>query len=229
MSGHGGGSDDDPGAMAWPGFVDVLSSVLIMFVFFLMITAVALYFHTVLFKGKIQAQNQKIITEEVTEQTQTNLNQLTQENIELKKQIEQMQKVETVEAQRELETKLKMLQQAPLMAESKDQKITIEGPDSVLVFYGADSISMTEDSVKQVREFLSKFPPDTIRVTIQATRDTSNRLESTARRVAVARMLNLRNVVLQYEVPREAIAASVIEGAKIGDNYDWVRMKVEAK
>ncbi|MCK5518908.1 MAG: hypothetical protein KAI61_05785, partial [Alphaproteobacteria bacterium] len=62
--GYEGGDDGDVGASAWPGFVDILSSVLIMFVFFLMITAVTLNFHILIFKGKIK-DGAKIVIAEV--------------------------------------------------------------------------------------------------------------------------------------------------------------------
>ena len=51
-----GRREDDFGAIAWPGFVDILSAVIIMFVFFVMITASALYFHILIFKSKIESE-----------------------------------------------------------------------------------------------------------------------------------------------------------------------------
>lgn len=47
--------DDDMGAIAWPGFVDILSSVIIMFIFFLLVVAAALYFHTIIYVSKIKS------------------------------------------------------------------------------------------------------------------------------------------------------------------------------
>ncbi len=41
--------NEDLGVIAWPGFVDILSSVIIMFVFFVMVVASALYFHIIIF------------------------------------------------------------------------------------------------------------------------------------------------------------------------------------
>ena len=46
-------ADEDLSALAWPGFVDILSSVLIVFVFFVIIIASALYYHVITFKSKI--------------------------------------------------------------------------------------------------------------------------------------------------------------------------------
>ena len=39
-------------ANSWPGFVDILSAVIIMFVFFVLVTATALFFHTITYTGK---------------------------------------------------------------------------------------------------------------------------------------------------------------------------------
>ena len=47
--------DEDMGAIAWPGFVDILSSVIIMFVFFLMIIAGALYIYTMIYISKVKS------------------------------------------------------------------------------------------------------------------------------------------------------------------------------
>jgi hypothetical protein len=48
-------SEEDLSAIAWPGFVDILSAVIIMFVFFLMIVAVSLFFHMITYISKVQS------------------------------------------------------------------------------------------------------------------------------------------------------------------------------
>lgn len=225
----GGAEEDDLGAMAWPGFVDILSSVLIMFVFFLMLTAVALAFHTALFKSKIKAEFAQKTEQQVKEEVQNTAAQLLEENRNLKATMAQMQQnaQSNEEAKRELETKLDELQQSATMAESKDQSVMVENDTSLVVFYGPDAISLTEEANAQISEFLKKFPADKIKVSIMATRVNSNVVEDTARRVAVARMLNLRNAVIQYKVPTQKVTANLVEGAPIDNKMDWVRMKVE--
>lgn len=47
--------ETDFSQIAWPGFVDILSAVIIMFVFFLMIVATALFFHIIIFISKIES------------------------------------------------------------------------------------------------------------------------------------------------------------------------------
>ena len=43
--------EDDLSAIAWPGFVDILSATVIMFVFFLLVVASVLFFHMIIFKS----------------------------------------------------------------------------------------------------------------------------------------------------------------------------------
>ncbi len=56
--------ENDFSQIAWPGFVDILSAVIIMFVFFLMIVATALFFHIIIFISKIES-------DQVAEQVQS--------------------------------------------------------------------------------------------------------------------------------------------------------------
>ncbi len=47
--------EEDFSAIAWPGFVDILSSVIIMFVFFMLIIAAVLYFYMIVYISKIES------------------------------------------------------------------------------------------------------------------------------------------------------------------------------
>lgn len=243
-----GGDEDDLAAQAWPGFVDILSSVLIMFVFFLMLTAVALAFHTALYKSKVKAEfaaeTQRQVEEaekKAEQQTQTSsaetaeqakeAAELAKENEALKAALAEAKAAQdsNEEAKRELETKLDVLQQSAVLAESKDQTVKTEDANNLIVFYGADAISITADSDEKIKAFLAGFDPASIKVTVTATRDTSNAVESVARRVAVARMLNLRNSVIKANVPVAQISAKVVDGQPVDEKLDWVRMTVEMK
>lgn len=225
----GASEEDDLEAMAWPGFVDILSSVLIMFVFFLMLTAVALAFHTALFKSKIKQEYAQKAEERVETEVKNTSADLMEENKQLKAMMAQMQQSaqSSEEAKRELETRLDQMQQSATMIESVDQLVQIEDPTSLIVFYGPDAISLTEKATEEIKKFLSQYAPDRVTVTIMATRTNSNVVDDVARRVAVARMLNLRNVLIQYKVPTQKVNAKLVEGAPIDNKMDWVRMKVE--
>ncbi len=229
---HGGeGGEDDLAAMAWPGFVDILSSVLIMFVFFLMLTAIALAFHTAMFKSKFKEKFAQETAQQVKEKVASTSASLVEENQQLKAMLEEAQAAaqNKDEAKRELETKLDVMQQSAILAESKNQTVKTEDANNVVVFYGPDAISLTEDANVQIGAFMKQFDPASVNVVITATRGTSNAVEEVARRVAVARMLNLRNAVIKANVPSAQITGKIIEGEKIDDQFDWVRLHVEAK
>lgn len=240
---HGGGEgEDDLGAAAWPGFVDILSSVLIMFVFFLMITAVALSFHVALFKGKMKEQQQKMVEEQVAKELKKEATpdaaKLMQENKELKEQIKTLE-AQSADAQVQLdldkqqaearvseaEEKLTLLQQAAQLAESKDQKIMeLPGENAIVVFFGIDAISLTPESKDAVVAFLKGKGG---KVEILSSKNTSDELEITSRKVAVARMLNARNSVIQAGFTSTGIAARIVNGEAIDGSQDWVKIVVK--
>jgi len=227
----GGNTEEgDLAATAWPGFVDILSSVLIMFVFFLMITAVALNFHTILFKSKIVASNNKVVEEQLERKVSETTGQLESENQVLKEQLAkaEAEREARVEAQRELETKLKVLQQAAQMAQSEEQTLKLlPAQNTVVVFYGADAISLTKKSLEDIQKFIKDNGAPGMKIRIEASRNTTNKPDQTARRVAVARMLNARNVPLTMGMAPSSIKASLVEGEAIDGVLDWVKIILE--
>ncbi len=238
---HGGGEgEDDLGAAAWPGFVDILSSVLIMFVFFLMITAVALSFHVALFKGKMKDQQEKMVEQrvemELKQQATPDAAKLLDENKKLKEEIKSLE-AQSADAQvkldldrqaaearvSEAEDKLTLLQQAAQLAESKDQKTTVNG-NEIVVFFGQDAISLTGDSKDAVTKFLAGKSG---KIEILSSKNTSDELEITARKVSVARMLNVRNTVIQAGIAAAGITAKTVDGQAIDGTQDWVKITVK--
>jgi len=82
--------ENDLIAIAWPGFVDILSACIIMFVFFLMVVATALFFHILIFVSKVESD---VIVEEVQSeyeyefsQVQTEFAESIDQNVEYDKE-----------------------------------------------------------------------------------------------------------------------------------------------
>lgn len=242
MSGHGG-DEDDLGQQAWPGFVDILSSVLIMFVFFLMITATALYFHTVLFKGKMMKNNETLIKEQVQKKLDAEMQTVIAENKKLREKLEHDQSSESPQLKQNVEAMngqprltpdyLKIAPQKAQpteMAETKNQNVqVIAAEKTMIVFFEPDTITLTDQTKQALTQFMSGFNPSTVSVDIVSSKNTSDSIDMIARKVTVARLLNVRNGVMQAKVPSAQISASMIDSNAINGNLDWVKIIVKDK
>lgn len=186
--------DNDLSAIAWPGFVDILSAVIIMFVFFVMVIATALYFHIIIFKSQIQANP------------------------------------ESGQVKIESDVKDTIAQVQTQFAESIEQDVSInEDNKSITIFFGRDSISLLQSSQEQVKDFiaayLNKEGLSTAQIKIVASKNPTT-LQTAARKVALARMLNARNALLQGGFDPKTIKATVIDGEEVNDTYHWVKIEI---
>lgn len=190
----GGGDDNDMSATAWPGFVDILSSVLIMFVFFVMVISSALFFHVIIYKAKVLSGESQVATVSQINDT-----------------------VKTFEAK---------------FAKSKFQRVKLpeENGNEIVIFFGGDSISVEKDAFDTSKTFLENYfkgkDPSKYHILVTASRS-PEQYETVARKIAVARMLNTRNVVLDAFSNPDLIYPEVIAGELIDESYDWVKITIE--
>jgi hypothetical protein len=189
--------DHDLSTIAWPGFVDILSAVIIMFVFFLLIVATALYFHILIFKS------QRLATPD-----------------------ESIDKVMTTE-------EVVMTQTQSEFAESDEQSVSIDSSlNEMVLYFGKDSISIKARTVTELKEALQPYIDGggaegyTIRVT--ATKNPES-FETAARKIAVARLLNVRNLILDTGFKPEIIEVSVIDPLELEESYHWVKIELEER
>lgn len=185
---------NDLSAIAWPGFVDILSAVIIMFVFFVMVVATALYFHIIIFKSQILANP------------------------------------DSGQVKIEGEVKDVIAQVQTQFAESVEQDISIKTDDkSITIFFGRDSISLLKSNHDQVKAFiadyLEKNGVTNAQINIVASKNPDT-LQTAARKIALARMLNVRNAVLQGGFDPKTIKANVIDGELLDDTYHWARIEI---
>lgn len=208
MSGHG----DDVESIAWPGFVDILSATIMMFMFFVLITAVALFFHVLNFTGKLQS---KAPTETI-EQVKQQVVELEEENDELRKQIAGLnEKSMEIDAQ---------------FSESQvDQRFTLsEDGRTMIIFFGAQSISVAEKTDEAVQALINTAIAahgKQVSVTITSPKTKSN-IDTIARKVAIARILNTRNGILKTELTRDSITSRVVKPMSIEDDPNWVMIEI---
>ncbi len=219
---------EDLGAIAWPGFVDILSSVIIMFVFFVMIVASALYFHIIIFKSKVLSEESKSISAQATAQ------ELATTNRSLMKKIEDMtEKMKLLEKINE-ENEIQLYKEDSEFAESIDQKLKID-PDtqSLIVFFGSDSISVTKPNQKTViatmEQYIAQYSGPGTQVTLESNKNPDSINDVISRRLSVARMLNVRNLFLETDIPPNQIIPRVTEGEAIDGTHNWVKITFSRK
>ena len=208
-----GGGGDDAGATAYPVFVDILSSTLITFVFFVLVVAAALFFHMVIFKGKVEGV----------------VSQLTQENVILKEQLVKSQSSSKCAADKEVgENQLE--QERSQFSESKDQKVIAGAtPRELVVFFGYDSISLTEETQGKVALFIATnqalLSNPNLTVKITAGKNPAAITEKSAQTLSLARMLNVRNMFLKTDVPLDKISPRIVSGEQIEGSDNWVKIE----
>lgn len=192
----GNKNDTDLSTVAWPGFVDILSAVVIMFVFFLLVVATALYFHIIIYKSQILANP---------------------ENYTVKVDSDDDPIVEQIDAE---------------FSEAKEQRISFLKEEKVIIiFFGRDSISVRPETLEEVKKAIPEYVDNDFtgyNVRIIASKNPTA-YENTSRKVALSRMLNVRNIILQTDLPAEAVDPKIVNAEPIEDSYHWVKLVFEKK
>lgn len=229
----GGNDENDLSAIAWPGFVDILSAVIIMFVFFVLIIAVVLYFHVITYKAKVQTDAINLAMEAVTELEIEDpeaagapppTDDLVQQVITLQTRNEALEKTIT-----DLQ---KLMQSHAEFSESESQTHMEDLENGrFVVFFGVDTITLTEDTFKAFETFVDKvanrYNLSDSRAVVYGGVDDNARQPTASKKLAVARMLNARNVLLKSDLPKDAISISIDVGREIDEDFNWVEVIIE--
>jgi hypothetical protein len=186
-------SEDPESTIPWPGFVDILSTVIIVFVFFMMLTSVIIFVLSQQDKSKAvekvkSEQTTKEITQTIEQQT-TKINQILLENKALKEQL------------------AKVLQIKSVLSESEQQK-TGSTTTEARIDYGDFGVTLQPATV----DFLKGINPFPQKITIQTLIPKGNNFGST-REIALNRALNVRNVLIQEGVKPENITLKIIDAS----------------
>ena len=204
---------DDLEAHSWPGFVDILSAAIMMFVFFVLVTAVALFFHVITYTSK-----EDPITATELEEAQAQVAELEIENEELRTAIGGLQK--------------KIVETESQFSETEGEQRISWSDDgmSAVIFFGGNSITTTQATDDELKKFteqvLSRFPADKLKLNITSPRTTSD-IDTIARKVAVARIFNVRNSFLETALDKEQTFLNVLPSQAIEDEYDWAKVQFE--
>ena len=229
--------DDDGGSMAWPGFVDILSAVIIMFVFFVMITAIVMFVMSVEHKEAMESENKKKVQEEIEDLKEKMLleSNLTSEEFEL--QVQKISEIQNLSEQNKdmneeiltLSAEVKQLKAD--LAEAVDQNAVIsEDNKTMVVLYKKNEMSLSPAVETMIREFVKANSSDISgqpRVILETGDAPDADSVSLMRELALARTLNVRNVMLTEDMGAAQISVEYTDSEKIEDSYHWVKIRIE--
>lgn len=222
----------DMAANAWPGFVDILSAVVIMFVFFVLITAAVLYFYTITYKAKVEGQLAPVVVEPGLGSAVEKVEELERENQELREQIESVQaKTSQGGGSSDIETTNETQAPQSFGAQASEQTVLESTEDSSLVlFHDPGAITVDELTEEKIDSLIQKMTEthgaDNLEIVLTSPRIENAATQSRAKRLAVARMLNVRNTLLESAANRENISLKVVESEEVQESVDWTRLQV---
>ncbi|MAH04721.1 MAG: hypothetical protein VX740_00470 [Pseudomonadota bacterium] len=247
----GGGDDDDMSGNAWPGFVDILSATVIMFVFFVMITAILMSVMSMDYREKIKSAAESEITEEMqefvdrivsgelsVEEVQQSLGNrakidaLVRENIDKDKKIREMAAAKQLIQKELIEKTAQIEQRATDLIHTEEQDYVVsEDGKAVYVTYNRNSVTLTEETITSLKEFLrthqKRTGQDNLRVSVLAAENPNAPTITVTRKVALSRALTVRNVFLANGVTSNNISIKYAKPREVESTYDWVQIKIE--
>ena len=209
----------------WPGFVDALSNVVLTLVFVLVIFVFALMISS----NKVENKMKEVVfAEKAQKDSQAQLDQALAELQQIRGQDKQNspQKPMTAEEAQQ--------QQACLRFAKSDntQKADVNTDAmSIMVTFGANAISVTDDTNKIVHDFIEAYKAKTgntpAKLIIESPEDASSSSPLMARETQLGRMLNLRNSLLGNQIEPRNISIHSIAAQEQNGSYNWVKIYVE--
>lgn len=239
--------DDDAGAIAWPGFVDILSSVLMMFLFFILITTFVMYSLNIQFRKKVEAETQIKINMAVSDEVRKKIEELAAGNItieELKKSLDQGVTVENpemkdqalqqqnTELNMEVEELKKVLEQVRgEMTSGTDQKTEIKPDHSLVILYNKNDVNLSDQTMTVIEAYmdqaLQKSEGKRLRFRLITSDNPHAQTLSVSREISLARSLNVRNVLIGEKVKPDQVEIEYSKPQDVDGGYNWLKIMVE--
>jgi hypothetical protein len=225
--------DTDMAANAWPGFVDILSAVVIMFVFFVLIISAVLYFYTITYRAKVEG---KLITSEIqrtfVEAEIIEFTELKRENKELRNELKSKQtKIGQGGGKSATETENETEAAQSFGEQATEQKVLTSDDDrSIVLFHDPGAITVDETSKTKISEYIEQMSKlhgsENIEIVLMSPKTANAATQSREKRLAVARMLNVRNSLLESDVDRANIKLTVVGTEEIEESDSWTRLQI---
>jgi hypothetical protein len=234
-----GDTEGDLGDVAMPGFVDILSSVLTVFMFFMMLTAAIMFMLTIELKKNLVKEKEKAVSQELTEFMEK-IKSGEIDVSDLKKKAEQT--VVLQEEKEELTSDLSnAVQQVARLQDnqavySRAAEISssqTDDPSEFVILYREMGISISVETQAKIAEFVKKLrrenPGKKIKILLEAPDDPNSATLTVSRQVVLGRTMNVRNALLGGKANPQEILIQNLSPEKIKDSYQWVRIRVQVE
>ena len=230
--------DGDFSAIAWPGFVDILSTVIMMFLFFIMIVSIVMYVMSMEFKKTVEKEGEQKVATQVTEELSKYADMLSSGEItieELKNQIDARKEIkqlsrENVKLVKENTELTDAIEQIKADLASGLVQTVSEAQDGFVIFFERNDISLSPETSDAVKKYVTKRiegkDPAKVQVILMAGDNPHAPTISVSRELGLARTLNIRNTILGLAIPAQNIAVKYTTPESIEKSYNWVRIKV---
>ncbi|MCE7887361.1 MAG: hypothetical protein DYH13_07660 [Alphaproteobacteria bacterium PRO2] len=230
--------DGDFSAIAWPGFVDILSTVIMMFLFFIMIVSIVMYVMSMQFKKDVAQQSQQKIVEQVNQELSKYAEMLESGEItldQMKNQFEAQQEIQELS-----KDNVKLVKENTELSDAIEQikadlagnltQTFSENQDGLVIFFERNDISLSPETTDQIKKYLETRikgkDAGKFYVTLMAGDNPNAPTISVSRELGLARTLNIRNIALNLNIPHNNISVKYTEPKEIDKSNNWVVIKV---
>lgn len=235
-------SDDegDLGDVAMPGFVDILSSVVTVFMFFMLITSVTMFFLSVKMKKSVMEESKKVAQSDAAKELNDYLKKLEAGEITLEElktkaagqQAVQQLSVKNTYLTESLQASEEALQKTrAAMGKTQNQKVeTSIDSTSLVIIYDESGITVNPDTTKIIKEFITRLKQDPTfkdkTLLLESPDNPAATTQSLSRELSLGRSLNVRNVLLLEDVFAERVKISNVPAELHNNTYNWLRIRL---
>lgn len=226
--------------VAMPGFVDILSSVITVFMFFMLITSVTMFFLSVKMKKSVVEESKKEAQSDAAKELQDYLKRLEAGEISLEElkakaagqQVVQQLSVKNTYLTESLQASEEALQKTrAAMGKTQNQKVETS-PDnaSLIIVYDESGITVNPETTKIIKEFIIRLAQDPgfkdKTLLLESPDNPAATTQSLSRELSLGRSLNVRNVLLLQDIAAERVKISNVPAELHNNTYNWLRIRL---
>lgn len=243
--------EGDLGDVAMPGFVDILSSVLTVFMFFMMLTAAIMFLLSIQLRQNLIEEKKKEVDASVSVEIEELLKKLKSGEINIEDLKQQAQKNRTLTLENKtlgiqndqlsenlsnaLQKVARLQDSDAVLGKSADVGVSQAGDQlEIVVFYKDTGISVSDETQKKITEFIAaaqksgRLGSNQV-VYLEAPDNPDAPTITLSRQAVLGRALNIRNVLLTTKLGQDNIRIRNLPAEKKEDNFNWIRIKIEKK
>ncbi len=232
--------EGDLGDVAMPGFVDILSSVVTVFMFFMLITSVTMFFLSVKMKKSVMEESKKEAQSDAAKELNEYLKKLEAGEITLEElktkaagqQAVQQLSVKNTYLTESLQASEEALQKTrAAMGKTQNQKVeTSIDSTSLIIIYDESGITVNPDTTKIIKEFITRLKQDPTfkdkTLLLESPDNPAATTQSLSRELSLGRSLNVRNVLLLEDIFAERVKISNVPAELHNNTYNWLRIRL---